>query len=206
MKNIIQSKVYLVVLTALISGFVGWGLGWLQVQLEIASVDSDGSFLPQTDTINLPNVERVEKEPPAAKPSPSPLPTSTDALSNGKKEDAASPTTSPKPSSGASDRGGLRVSNQTDYPIRLALLARQPSVKPYAKPAHWDFSPGEGSTNGLVLSLPEGKLLLAKGDVLVAFAEDGSRRYWGPYVLGETSSPVWNGEVGEWQLVLHLSP
>lgn len=205
MNNIIQSKVYLVVLTALVSGFVGWGLGWFQVQLEISSVDSDPSSLPQTDTIDSPKVERVEKESPGAEPPPSPLPTPASVPSGGK-EDAASPTPSPKPSSDASGQGGLRVSNQTDYPIRVALLARQPSTKSYAKPAHWDFAPGEGGSNGLSLSLPEGKLLLAKGDVLVAFAEDGSRRYWGPYVLGETPSPVWNSQLGEWQLVLHLRP
>jgi hypothetical protein len=36
----------------------------------------------------------------------------------------------------------------------------------------------------------------------VAFAQDGSRRYWGPYVVGETSSPEWNPQTQEWQLVL----
>jgi len=106
-------------------------------------------------------------------------------------------------------QGSLRVSNQTNQPLRLALLARQSVAKNavshkigYDVPAHWDFAPQEGSLKGLILSLPQGNLKLDKGDILVAFAQDGSRRYWGPYVVGETSSPVWNTKTQEWQLVL----
>ncbi len=105
--------------------------------------------------------------------------------------------------------GALRMSNKTTQPVRLALLARQLSQKSAkankAKsniPAHWDFAPEEGSERGLVLSLPQGNLRLEKGDILVAFAQDGSRSYWGPYVVGETSSPQWNSQTQEWQLVL----
>jgi hypothetical protein len=105
--------------------------------------------------------------------------------------------------------GTLRMSNQTTQPVRLALLARKSKVKNssagktgYGLPAHWDFAPQEGSQKGLVLSLPNGNLKLEKGDILVAFAQDGSRRYWGPYVVGETSLPAWNGKNNEWQLVL----
>jgi hypothetical protein len=43
---------------------------------------------------------------------------------------------------------------------------------------------------------------LQAGDVLVAFAQDGSRRYWGPYVVGKTTLPTWNTEQKEWSLVL----
>jgi len=105
-------------------------------------------------------------------------------------------------------QGSLRISNQTEQPLRLALLARarvkgSDSKKTnYDIPAHWDFAPQEGSEKGLILSLPNGKLQLEKGDILVAFAQDGSRRYWGPYVVSETSSPTWNTEQGEWQLVI----
>jgi hypothetical protein len=60
----------------------------------------------------------------------------------------------------------------------------------------------EGGSKGLLLSLPQETLKLKKGDVLVAFAQDGSRQYWGPYVVGETPSPVWNQKQAEWQLVL----
>ena len=105
--------------------------------------------------------------------------------------------------------GLLRISNKTTQPVRLALLARQSSLKSATAnksksdiPAHWDFAPEEGSESGLVLSLPQANLRLEKGDILVAFAQDGSRRYWGPYVVGETSSPQWNPQNQEWQLVL----
>ncbi|WP_026100334.1 hypothetical protein [Fortiea contorta] len=105
--------------------------------------------------------------------------------------------------------GTLRMINQTNQPVRLALLARQSAVKgsttiqnSHNIPAHWDFAPKEGSERGLLLSLPNGNLKLEKGDILVAFAQDGSRRYWGPYVVGETSLPRWNSPNKEWQLVL----
>ncbi|ACC83542.1 hypothetical protein [Nostoc punctiforme] len=109
----------------------------------------------------------------------------------------------------AKNQGTLRMSNQTNQPVRLTLLARQSVAKgsgtkqtQYDVPAHWDFAPQEGSEKGLVLSLPQNNLKLEKGDILVAFAEDGSRRYWGPYVVGETQLPKWNSQNREWQLVL----
>ncbi|MDF5707366.1 MAG: hypothetical protein PUP90_06710 [Nostoc sp. S4] len=107
------------------------------------------------------------------------------------------------------ERGTLRMSNQTNQPVRLALLARESVANSsgakqikYDVPAHWDFAPQEGSDKGLILSLPQNNLKLEKGDILVAFAEDGSRRYWGPYVVGETELPKWNSQSKEWQLVL----
>ncbi|MEH1943167.1 MAG: hypothetical protein V7L01_23510 [Nostoc sp.] len=109
----------------------------------------------------------------------------------------------------AKDRGTLRISNQTNQPVRVALLARQSVAKGsgtkqnnYDVPAHWDFDPQEGSEKGLIVSLPQNNLKLEKGDILVAFAQDGSRRYWGPYVVGETELPKWNSQNREWQLVL----
>ncbi|MCC5638290.1 hypothetical protein LC593_21115 [Nostoc sp. CHAB 5844] len=114
----------------------------------------------------------------------------------------------PNVASSAKTQGTLRMSNQTDQPVRLALLARQLKGKSSASsinydiPAHWDFAPQEGSSKGLLLSLPNGNLKLEKGDILVAFAQDGSRRYWGPYVVGETSLPTWNPQTQEWLLVL----
>jgi hypothetical protein len=105
-------------------------------------------------------------------------------------------------------QGTLRMSNQTNQPVRVALLARQAQVKNSSMPqnevpAHWDFDPQEGSEQGLVLSLPDGNLELAMGDIIVAFAQDGSRRYWGPYVVGETPLPQWNNDHQEWLLILH---
>jgi hypothetical protein len=108
----------------------------------------------------------------------------------------------------AGDQGSLRMSNQTDQPVRLAMLARSPvkgatdQTNSFDVPAHWDFAPSEGNEKGLILSLPQGNFKLQKGDILVAFAQDGSRRYWGPYVVGETSIPVWNAQGKEWQLIL----
>ncbi|MDJ0616248.1 MAG: hypothetical protein QNJ63_05740 [Calothrix sp. MO_192.B10] len=106
--------------------------------------------------------------------------------------------------------GKIRISNKTDIPIRIVLLPRHSGTKNLSKdqnqkyniPAHWDFASQEGSTKGLILSLSQGKLTLKQGDILVAFAEDGSRRYWGPYVVGETSEPLWNGQQKEWKLIL----
>lgn len=114
-----------------------------------------------------------------------------------------------KSASKANQQGSLRISNQTNQPVRVALLARESVAKGsgtkqtnYDVPAHWDFDPQEGSEKGLILSLPQNNLKLEKGDILVAFAEDGSRRYWGPYVVGETQLPKWNSQNREWQLVL----
>ncbi|MEH1829288.1 MAG: hypothetical protein V7L22_28800 [Nostoc sp.] len=114
-----------------------------------------------------------------------------------------------KSASKVNNQGTLRMSNQTNQPVRLALLARQSVAKGsstkqtnYDVPAHWDFAPQEGSEKGLILSLPQNNLKLEKGDILVAFAQDGSRRYWGPYVVGETQLPKWNSQNKEWQLVL----
>lgn len=114
---------------------------------------------------------------------------------------AAQPTTTaPQPKPAASSiPGALKMSNQTDVPVRVALLARGPGA---VEPAHWDFAPQEGSKEGLVLSLPEGNFKLKKGDILVAFAQDGSGYYWGPYVVGESDAPVWDKKLSQWQLTL----
>ena len=69
-------------------------------------------------------------------------------------------------------------------------------------PAHWDFAPQEGSDRGLIVSLPNHNLRIKQGDILVAFAQDGSRRYWGPFVVGETALPTWNPRATEWELLL----
>jgi hypothetical protein len=98
--------------------------------------------------------------------------------------------------------GQLRAGNRTEHPVRLVFLGRQSGAKCYGEPAHWDFAPFEGGSKGLILSLPQAELALKPGDILVAFAQDGSRYYWGPYVVGQTGVPVWNHRAKEWQLVL----
>ena len=118
--------------------------------------------------------------------------------------------------------GSLRVSNQTVHPIRVALLPQQHDVamgdeskndellaadesfteaEAYGEPVHWDFVPGEGAVRGLVLALPNRGLEVRQGDVITAFAQDGSRRYWGPYVVGNTSFPKWDADAKEWVLI-----
>ncbi|WP_204153030.1 hypothetical protein [Leptolyngbya sp. CCY15150] len=119
-------------------------------------------------------------------------------------------------------RGHLRVSNRSIYPVRVALLARPgdgdstipeadleeitpsttASPPPFTEPVHWDFAPAEGSARGLMLSLPDQDLSIQPGDIVVAFAQDGSRHYWGPFVVGQTPIPAWHTQDGEWHLVL----
>jgi hypothetical protein len=100
----------------------------------------------------------------------------------------------------------LRVRNLSPYPVRVVLMSQQASqsngsVRFYRAPVHWDFEPNEGSKAGLLLSLPEGNFTLKVGDVLVAFALDGSRHYWGPYVVGKTTG-LSRSAASEWQLVI----
>jgi hypothetical protein len=120
-----------------------------------------------------------------------------------------------------SPSGKLRVSNRSEHPIRLALrlqVAKLQNSKysdkygnkygetlaqaSYEIPAHWDFFAGEGSDRGLLVGLPNRSLNLTKGDIVVAFAQDGSQRYWGPFIVGEVSGPTWNETTQEWKLIL----
>jgi len=110
--------------------------------------------------------------------------------------------------------GKLRVSNHSEHPIRLALRLKAEKAQGdkynekvsqpmgYEAPAHWDFFAGEGKDQGLVVALPNRSVYLKKGDVVVAFAQDGSQRYWGPFIVGETDNPVWNDRTNEWKLIL----
>jgi hypothetical protein len=130
-----------------------------------------------------------------------------------------SPTVSASPQSdnlaGKTRAGTLRVGNKTDHPLRVVLLPQrnqnsspssaQPQSNdqsPYSEPVHWDFAPEEGSGRGLILSLPDNNLRLQEGDILIAFAQDGSQRYWGPFVVGKTPRPVWNTTDKEWLLMV----
>ena len=189
-----KSTLYPILLVGLLLGVASVGLGLLQFTVSIEPQSPDTSSLPVIESPTVPTVEKVEKRSPVLpKVSPASPPP------------VASPSKSPDPAAVAARQGALRVSNPTEHPIRLAVLARVSKVKSYAEPAHWDFSPMEGGSQGLLLSLPQENLKLSKGDILVAFAQDGSRQYWGPYVVGETPLPVWNQQKGEWQLVLQPS-
>ncbi len=142
-------------------------------------------------------------------------PSKTDELNSFKKEQplsTASPIDKVDPAMAAARQGTLRVSNRSDHSLRVALLSRQPkstnaksgeaTPAGFGSPSHWDFSPNEGSEKGLLVSLPNRTVMLKKGDVVVAFAQDGSQRYWGPYVVGETAQPTWNSQAAEWELAL----
>lgn len=103
----------------------------------------------------------------------------------------------------------LRISNQTHYPVRVVLRSHLdpnhavPTDTPHFKePVHWDFAPVEGSIEGLRVSVPTGNLQLYQGDVLVAFALDGSQKYWGPYIVGDTHQPTQKKGSSEWHLVI----
>ena len=190
----IKSSVYPAVIIALL-GLVGLVLGWLQFTVSIETINPEPS-LP--DPIH-PTSQSSPSKPFSPIPSvPTPISTPTELVKQYTK-----PTYSPEPVIRTGE-GALRITNQTDQPVRVALLARHLGATSEASepPAHWDFAPGEGSREGLILSLPQGNLNLKKGDILVAFAQDGSRRYWGPYVVGETPVPIWNQQISEWQLVL----
>lgn len=141
---------------------------------------------------------------PAPSITPSLAPTQTPAPSPAAVETPSAPSPSPiataSPNASGDRIGSLRVSNRTTQPLRVALLPSDGNQ--YQEPVQWDFAPEEGSDRGLKLSLPEGDLQVRDGDVLVAFAQDGSRRYWGPYVLGKTNLPRWVATSQEWQLIL----
>lgn len=179
-------------------------VGYFGVSVSFESTNPDTSSQLPTETTQL---ERTSSIPVSPEKGISPL---TNQVEHNSREN-----THPvladrdKSASKVKSQGTLRMSNQTNQPVRLALLARQSVGKGsgtkqtnYDVPAHWDFAPEEGSDKGLILSLPENNLKLEKGDILVAFAQDGSRRYWGPYVVGETQLPKWNSQNREWQLVL----
>ncbi len=103
----------------------------------------------------------------------------------------------------------LRISNQTPYPIRVVLRSHldpnhsnPEGTSHFKEPVHWDFAPAEGSIDGLKVSVPSGDLQLYRGDVLMAFALDGSQKYWGPYVVGDTNQPTQKGDTAPWHLVI----
>lgn len=191
-----KSSVYPAVMVASLLGLVGLVLLWLQFNVSIETINSEAPSLPPVQ--------------PQPKPSSQPLstipaqPTLAPKLAEPVKQDTRQVSIS-KTAGRGTLLGALRLSNQTDQPVRVALMARQVSSTgqpAYNDPAHWDFAPGEGSRQGLLLSLPESNLKLKEGDILVAFAQDGSRRYWGPYVVGETAAPTWNRQTSEWQMIL----
>jgi hypothetical protein len=183
MKKFTKSTAYPVAIFALLVGLVVLFLASFQVRVWVEPGNSKTVSVPKAQTTGSPLLEKAD-ELSAILPSPSPT---------------SSP--QPQPSNKEARQGAFRAGNPTEHPVRIALLARG-SESDYSEPAHWDFAPGEGSLQGLILSLPQEDLQLKPGDVLVAFAQDGSRRYWGPFVVGETPEPVWEQQTGQWRLIL----
>jgi hypothetical protein len=99
-------------------------------------------------------------------------------------------------------QGSLRVGNLTEHPIRLVVQSRGNSDPKISEPLNWDFVPGEGGTQGLQLSLPQDRVKVNKGDIIFAFATDGSRMYWGPNIVGDSADVVWQGDRHEWSFIL----
>ncbi|XGW00247.1 MAG: hypothetical protein ACAF41_15085 [Leptolyngbya sp. BL-A-14] len=178
--------------------------GWVVFHRFMSITTPSPSLEPLAPNGNLNTMER-----PRPVPNVQPVPTSTTAQSASVPAKAQT-VAQPAIEKASTRLGVFRVSNPTSYPVRVALLPKkaadaktaQTSEPTYEPPAHWDFAPEEGGAQGLLVSLPDRTLKLKKGDVLVAFAQDGSGRYWGPYVVDETALPVWNAKAVEWQLIL----
>lgn len=176
------------------------GLMLANLRLTISLEKNPPEPLPPAAIVGLPNISELNHYP--GKNIPQPLPTVKPPTNISVSKSTPTATRQLNSHSNAQHQGVLRISNLSDHPVRLALLAWQAEKKSYSQPAHWDFAPEEGGSNGLLLSLPEGSLKLQSADVLVAFAQDGSRRYWGPYIVGKTDLPIWNSKTTEWHLVL----
>jgi len=206
------------VLGVIVAGLAIWLMNQFEISVQWESgvpplqsspeADPDGAIAPSMSPPGSPSsgsagVVAGNDSQPSRSPSPT-IPTSSPSV--------LPPVSTPQTTAqNALQLGGLRISNQTDYPIRVVLLSQvttqliptpqtKETLAEYDEPIHWDFSPQEGNTQGLLLALPDRDLLLQPGDVLVAFAQDGSRRYWGPYVVGTSVIPRWNPQRKEWQL------
>lgn len=190
--KIMKLKIYPAIIVALFVASTGVWLGRINFSLWSGSTNPPDSPNSATILPSVPSPLSVTPLPPAIASPVSTEQPQKEKLAANTKESSSNPKAI----------GSLRVSNRTEHPVRVALLLRKSTQKSSAKPAHWDFAPGEGGGKGLLLSLPEGKLQLKPEDILVVFAQDGSRLYWGPYVVGETAAPVWNNRVTEWQLIL----
>lgn len=179
------------------------GLSLLALLLSRIEIQIDRN--PDLSTDSITPVEEIPPAPVPVKRSPTPI--TELPIPSSPSPTVASDAVPTKPTS---VQGGLRVSNQTPFPIRIALLPHrtdkaqvaEATSDTYSQPVHWDFAPEEGEAKGLILSLPNQNLRLQPGDVLVGFAQDGSRRYWGPYVVGRTALPTWSAGQKEWVLVL----
>ncbi|NJK63915.1 MAG: hypothetical protein HC921_15625 [Synechococcaceae cyanobacterium SM2_3_1] len=98
--------------------------------------------------------------------------------------------------------GSLRLGNRTDFPVRVVVMLRSGDYKDQPQVFHWDFAANEGGSEGLPLSLEEDPLLISPGEIIMAFSLDGSQRYWGPNLVGESLSPFWEPNLEVWSMIL----
>ncbi len=98
--------------------------------------------------------------------------------------------------------GPLRVGNRTDFPVRVVVMLRSEESNDQPQVFHWDFAANEGGSEGLPLSLEEDPLLIRPGEIIMAFSLDGSQRYWGPNLVGESLSPFWEPSLEVWSMIL----
>jgi len=88
--------------------------------------------------------------------------------------------------------GSLRVGNPTPLPLKVLLTRTDGSHQV------WTLAPRQGQSEGQALT----NLAVAEGDLLLILATDGSRRYWGPNILGFTPAPFWDGKRRIWSTLV----
>ncbi len=178
MKIMTKRGVYPAAIGIALLGLTVWFLSQFQIDIQFEGTP------PAVDPSSIeaePSISPVPSPTPLASPA-SPAPVASPASPVPAASPAAVPAAPASPQPATVQAGPLRVSNQTDHPVRVALLSRgskNSGADSPREPVHWDFAPQEGSTKGLLLALPEGEadLRVQTGDVLVAFAQDESRRY-----------------------------
>ncbi len=199
-----QGWVYPTLIAIALFGLVIWVFNQFEISIQVAPPSSASVTEKAQPASNTPPTEATNLVSNATQETTTSTATATRSLSVAT-SDAVAAVRQPDNSQEIARQGKLRIGNQTDFPLRVALLRQVASNDKsfYSEPAHWDFAPQEGGETGLFLSLPEGSLQVQPGDILVAFAQDGSRRYWGPYVVGKTALPFWNSTLLEWQILIN---
>jgi hypothetical protein len=92
----------------------------------------------------------------------------------------------------------LRVGNNTDSPVRVLLTKTDGSLNGVS----WDLTPQKANSEGQELTLANSTVQVNEGDLIFIFATDGSRRYWGPNLVGFTSAPFWDSKRKFWSTLV----
>jgi hypothetical protein len=86
--------------------------------------------------------------------------------------------------------------------VSESAIDRPPPSASSSSAAKTPLPPRNHPSKGLLLALPNETIALDRGDIVTAFAQDGSARYWGPYIVGESNQPIWNDKTTEWEVTL----